>query len=57
MRNEMQKLLQLTQALEKATDPDERDRLEEEIFNLEMEMEDYDDNQYRTNHHQKFSDF
>lgn len=56
MRNEMQQLTQLTQLLNQTTDPDERERIEEEIFNLETDLEESDDYDYRVNH-QKLSDF
>ena len=57
MRNEMQQLLQLSKLLEQTTDPEERERIKEDIFNLEMEMEEYDDYEYKSNHYYKESEF
>lgn len=58
MRNEMQRLRQLSNQLNNATDPDEINRIQEEIWEIESEMELYEDLQYDEYHkHQKNADY
>jgi len=51
MHNEMQQLLALSEELTKATDPDERDRIMEEISYLEELIEAVEDDEYKAMHH------
>lgn len=58
MRNEMQKLKILSEMLGQETDPSERERIQEEIWEVEAMMELYEDVEYETHHHSqtKYSD-
>lgn len=53
MRNEMQQIRQLSELLDKTSDPDERDRIQDEIFELEEYLESMDDYEYKIQHHSK----
>lgn len=48
MRNEMQQLKQLTELLDQITDPEERDKIQDEIYLIEESMEMLDDYDYRS---------
>lgn len=56
MRNEMQMLRVLTNQLDKATDPEEKERIQEEIWELEEEMELADEMEYKASHNRYFED-
>lgn len=56
MRNEMQMLKVLTNQLDKETDPEERDRIQEEIWTLEEEMEHAAAMQYKELHNRYYED-
>lgn len=56
MRNAMQRLRTLTEALDNL-DPsqeEEREKIQEEIWELEEEMEFNDEHEYRMNHNKKY---
>lgn len=59
MRNEMQRLRILSEMLGQATDPVEKEKIQEEIWEVEALMELYEGVEYESNHHSqtKFSDF
>lgn len=56
MRNEMQNIKILSELLDKTIDPVERERIQDEIWALEEDMEFDDDLEYKINHHNKFID-
>jgi hypothetical protein len=51
MHNEMQQLLALSEELTKTNDPDERDRIMEEISYLEEFIEAVEEDEYKAMHH------
>lgn len=57
MRNNMQQIRFLSEQLDKAIDPPERERIQEEIWELEEEMELVDEFQYKSNHANKYLEF
>lgn len=56
MRNEMQQIRQLSLLLDQTDDPDERDRIQDEISLLEEYLEEMDDYEYRSNSNAKYFD-
>ena len=57
MRNEMQQIRILSEQLDNVTDPREKERIQEEIWALEEEMEFSDEREYKANHGSKFLDY
>lgn len=56
MRNEMQQIRQLSALLEKTEDRDERERIEEEIAELEDWLESMDDYEYNSHSNARYLD-
>jgi hypothetical protein len=57
MRNEMQQIRMLSELLETTDDPNEIEKLEAEIADLEDALEIMADNEYKTHHNSRYLDY